>query len=155
MNALPWYFGSPSEVRLTQASCCDGLHYGVYGLWGSAPTSPAGKCPSLTVTTCRTPQLQFTCCSEDNELFEREIIPHSKSTVRNKHIMCLNIHHFHCNGISYPTTTTTLKVNRDFDPSHGNHCSPTPFHPWARTQIQWLPWWKGVVLLWLCSQAAQ
>lgn len=39
MKVLPWYFGNPSEVRLTQASCCDGLHYGVYGPWGSAPTS--------------------------------------------------------------------------------------------------------------------
>lgn len=49
MKALPWYFGGPSEVRLTWTSCCDGLHYGVYGLWGSAPTSPTGlwdKCLS-------------------------------------------------------------------------------------------------------------
>lgn len=57
MKALPWYFGSPSEVMLTQAGCCDGLHYGVYGLWGSAPSDPAGLLENAlppTVTTCQT-----------------------------------------------------------------------------------------------------
>lgn len=47
--------------------------------------------------------------------------------------MCLNIHHFHCNGISYPTITTTLKVDRDFDPSHRNHCSLSPLGPDTNT----------------------
>lgn len=55
---------APSRVRLTQASCCDGLHYGVYGPWGSAPTPQpfrsSGKWPSLTVAIRQTPQFQFT-----------------------------------------------------------------------------------------------
>lgn len=43
--------GAPSQVGLTQASCCDGLNYVVYGLRGLLPPcSPAGvsgKWPSL------------------------------------------------------------------------------------------------------------
>lgn len=61
---------APSRVRLTQASCCDGLHYGVSGPWGSAPTPQpfrsSGKWPSLTVAVGQTPQFQFTpdCLAE-------------------------------------------------------------------------------------------
>lgn len=116
MKALLWYFGSPSEVRLTRASCCDGLHYGVYGLWGFAPTSPTGlrgKCPSLTGSP-HARLLSSSLLQTDSGVNCRSSYIHkcnvilktvspSKSAVRNKYIMSLNYHNFHYNRFSYLT----------------------------------------------------
>lgn len=156
MKALPWYFGSPSEVILTRASCCDGLHYGVHGLWGSAPTSPTwGKIPVLDwLTTCQTPQLRFTphrcwsktgCIHEYNELFK--MISPSKSTVRDKHIVSLNDHHFHITAFHILQHYGPLQV----DPDSTRPASPRlahSFHSWgAGHEHSGCPGGKGLVFI--------
>lgn len=85
MKALPWYFGSPSEVMLTQAGCCDGLHYGVYGLWGSAPSDPAGLLENALprLSQHARPTLEQTADLTD------DLVSLSESALRKKYTMCL------------------------------------------------------------------
>lgn len=99
MKALPWYFGGPSEVILTWTSCCDGLHYGVYGLWGSAPTSPTGlwdKCLSPTGSPDFSALVYSRCCSsythEYYALLKNEIKQGIHSLLAWRHLYVIVFH---------------------------------------------------------------